>query len=67
MLKHEIKAEICEHGEAYGLTVILGDGSKKCYSDLTRDKKSIEAFMNKINRGGVSSVHLDELMEDFIG
>ena len=67
MLKYEIKAEIREHGEAYGLTVIFEDGSRKCYSDLTRDREGIEAFVNKINRGSVSSVHLDELIEDFIG
>ena len=67
MLKDKIKAEIKEHGETYDLLVTFKDGRKKLYSDLTRDKKSIETFAKKIEYGNVSSVHLEELIEDFIG
>ena len=67
MLKHQVKAEIIKSGEALGLSLILPNGEKRVYEDVTTDAEVIYAFADKINRGNVSEIHIEELIEDFIG
>ena len=67
MLKYQVKAEIIESGEALGLSLILSNGEKRVYEDVTTDAEAINAFADKINRGNVSEIHIEELIEDFIG
>lgn len=67
MLKCQVKAEIIKSGEAMGLSLILSNGERRVYGDVTTDAEAIYAFADKINRGNVSEIHIEELIEDFIG
>ena len=67
MLKCQVKAEIIKSGEAMGLSLILSNGERRVYGDVATDAEAIYAFADKINRGNVSEIHIEELIEDFIG
>lgn len=67
MLKCQVKAEIIKIGEVYGLSLILSNGERKIYEDVTTDAEGIKIFADRINRGNVSEIHIEELIEDFIG
>lgn len=44
-----------------------GEGREKIYRDITRDTEALKGFVHAINCGEVSDVHIDELVEDFLG
>ena len=50
----------------YGLFVCTCGGENKIYPDLTADYEKICKFSDAINKSEVSSVHIDELIEDFL-
>lgn len=68
MITSYIRAEVLVscHG-ILSLKIIDGEGREKIYRDVTRDIDAISRFVDAINRGGVSTIHIDELVEDFLG
>ena len=44
-----------------------GEGREKLYRDIANDIAPLNRFADAINRGGVSPLHIDELVEDFLG
>ena len=63
-----IKAEMLVSGEGIiSLKTYDGEGRERVYRDITRDIKALAHFVDAINRGDVSLVHIDELVEDFLG
>ena len=44
-----------------------GEGREKIYRDISRDTEALEGFVRAINCGKVSDIHIDELVEDFLG
>ena len=53
-------------GDGYSLSVRSRDGAEKIYNDLTRDRERIEQLAAKINKGQVSSLHIDDIVDDFL-
>jgi hypothetical protein len=49
------------------LKIYEGAGRERIYPDITRDILSLEEFVRAINLGEVSPLHIDELVEDFLG
>ena len=63
-----IKAEILISCDGIlSLKIYDGDGSEKVYPDITCDIEALKGFVCAINRGRVSPIHIDELVEDFLG
>ena len=61
-----ITSRVVKTGKGYGLFLCVDGGENKLYKDLTVDYGRICAFSDTINRSEVSSVHIDELIEDFL-
>ena len=63
-----IKAEtLLSCDDALSLKIYDGEGRERIYRDITRDIEALEGFVHAINRGEVSPIHIDELVEDFLG
>ena len=63
-----IKAEILISCDGIlSLKVYDGEGREKIYRDVAGDLESLQGFVSAINRGEVSPIHIDELVEDFLG
>ena len=67
MSKYKIKVKMTNCGDAYGISITLPDGRIEVYSDVTQNRTAMQEFIEKVNRGNVSQVHIEELIEDFIG
>ena len=50
----------------YSLRVLIGKREERLYSDLTRDLDRLEKLSDRINRGRVSPVHIEDILEDFL-
>ena len=62
-----VKADIdFDREEGYGIRADLG-GEIKTYRGLSMDQERVRKLVESINRCGVSSLHLDEIIEDFLG
>ena len=65
--KNYVQTEIkFTSGERYSLRVTDAEGNCKIYNDLTKDITALQRFANLINKGNVSPIHIDELIEDFL-
>ena len=63
-----IKAEILISCDGIlSLKIYDGEGREKVYPDITCDVEALKDFAGAINRGDVSPIHIDELVEDFLG
>ena len=62
-----VTTRVLKTGNNYGLFVCFDGGGSKIFSDITSDRDRLYAFSDAINRLRVSSVHIEELIEDFIG
>lgn len=58
------KIEICDDG-SFGIAVDCGE--KIFYRGLSRDREKVEALVRSINNGEVSRLHVDDIIEDFLG
>ena len=67
IMKNKVQAEVICRGNACNLKIIFSDESYTVYSDLTRDREALEAFASAVNKGSVSPLHIEEMIEDFIG
>ena len=50
----------------YSLRVLIGKREERLYSDLTRDLDLLEDLADRINRGRVSPIHIEDILEDFL-
>ncbi|MBQ8409127.1 MAG: hypothetical protein IJY39_09730 [Clostridia bacterium] len=50
----------------YSLRTEMGTGERKLYRDLTQDRRKIEELCARINKGRVSPIHIDDIIEDFL-
>ena len=50
----------------YSLRVLIGKHEEKLYSDLTNDLGRLEDLSDRINRGSVSPIHVEDILEDFL-
>ncbi len=66
IMNNEIKAETLCQGRTFGISITYL-GERTVYSDVTRDREALDAFVDRINKGCVSPIHIEELIEDFIG
>ncbi len=50
-------------------SVELSNGNRKTavYEELSSNEEAIRRFVDAINRGDVSPIHIDEMIEDIIG
>ena len=65
--KNCIRAKIqSSSGSIFSLEIIDGEGNSKIYKDLTGDILSLAHFVNLINEGNVSPLHIEEMIEDFL-
>lgn len=60
------KIKISEN-RMYSVVVSDEDGKTTVYKELSSDEEAIRRFVDAINRGDVSQVHIDEMIEDIIG
>ena len=67
MITSYIKAEALSCDGVLSLRIYDGKGGERIYRDITRDIQSLNRFVRTINRGNVSPIHIDELVEDFLG
>ncbi len=51
----------------YSVEVSDKNGKTTVYKELSSDEKAIRRFVDAINRGDVSLIHIDELIEDILG
>ena len=64
----KIKVEIISsEKDSFGLIILCSGEKYKEYSDITKDYKALSDLKNKINRANVSPLHIDDIIEDFIG
>ena len=62
-----VTASSVRTGKGYGLAVELPDGRTLLYSDISRKGELVEEISDKINRGNVSEIHVDDVIEDILG
>lgn len=62
-----VKVTVVECGGEYSLKVTKGDGTFKLYPRVTTDEDSIRLLAHRINTLDVSEVHIDDILEDFLG
>ena len=62
-----VTAELKATEKGYGIIARAPDGSTAVYSDISRSREVAEDIADKINRGGVSPLHIDDIIEDLIG
>ena len=68
MITSCIQAEVLvSYRGILSLKIIDGEGREKIYRDVSRDIEALNRFADAINHGGVSPIHIDELVEDFLG
>ena len=51
----------------YSLLVRFGKNEEKIYLDLTKDRDALADLACRINRGRVSTIHVEDILEDFLG
>lgn len=61
-----VSAAVSEQKGRYSLTVTSESGARE-YRDLTRDGEGIRELCERINRGRVSAIHVEDIIEDFLG
>lgn len=68
MITLQIKARVIrDEDESFGLSLYLDNEEVRCIRDVTRDSERITALCEKINLLGISPLHIDDVIEDFIG
>ena len=64
---NEITVTIISSGkESFGLAVFRDGIEFRKYHSVSRDIKKITAFAEKINKGNLSPLHIDSVIEDFM-
>jgi hypothetical protein len=64
----QINARVLKSSDgSFGLSLRLENGEERCIYDITRDGSRIYDLCDAINRLGISSLHIDDVIEDFIG
>lgn len=65
--KNYVHAEtVCEPNGMFSIKITYGEGKSEIYKSLTGDTVSLSRFVNLINEGEVSPLHIDDLIEDFL-
>lgn len=68
MIGQTVRAEVTEERNgSCGVRIVMPDGTSRIFCDVSRNREELNAFVEGINRCGVSSVHIEELLEDHIG
>ena len=68
MTTSAVKSKIIKReGEGFGLILVLEDGGEREIRDLTYDHGRIVALSDAINRLDVSHLHIDDIIDDFLG
>lgn len=62
-----VKAKAFECDGEYSLEITFPDGAIKLYPRVTSDAEGIRLLAERINGGRVSEVHIDDIIEDFLG
>lgn len=57
---------ISHQNGGYGLELYLPDGERRIINDVTYDENKISELSSTINRCRVSSLHVDDVIEDLI-
>ena len=67
MIEMFVKTEVVkENNDWYSLWVKDTSGEERIYRELTRDLPAIKHLSERINRGDVSSLHINDIIEDFL-
>ncbi len=68
MLTKSLSAKIkISENKMYSVEVSDKNGKTTVYKEISSDEKAIRCFVDAINRGDVSPIHIDELIEDILG
>jgi hypothetical protein len=62
----QVTSRVLRTREGYGLLVHIDGGESRLYPDLTSDYVRICVFSDLLNHGNVSSLHIDDMIEDFL-
>lgn len=62
-----VSSRVVRTHNGYGLFIICGEGISKTYPDVSHDLEMLCEFSDKINQGGVSPLHIDDIIEDMLG
>lgn len=68
MIALQVRAQVIEDVDgSFGLSLYLDNNEVRRIRDITRDFERISALCDKINCLGISKLHIDDVIEDFIG
>ena len=61
-----VSSRVLKTANGYGLLVYVDSKESRIYPDLTTDQGKLCSFSDVINQGTVSSLHIEEMIEDFL-
>ena len=61
-----VSTRVLKTENGYGLLIYIDGGENKLYSDLSLDYGRICRFSDAVNHGKVSSLHIEDMIEDFL-
>jgi hypothetical protein len=68
MMSYYVRCRVIDGREGwYSLLVRFEEKKEKIYSDLTKDYDALADLARRINRGRVSGLHVEDIIEDFLG
>ena len=68
MIALQVRARVTEDVDgSFGLSLYFDNDEVRHIHDITRDGERIYDLCDKINRLGISPLHIDDVIEDFIG
>lgn len=61
-----VRTEEEEECRTYGIALTLPDGTGREVPDISDDRRMMEELVHALNEGEVSSIHLDDIIEDLL-
>ena len=61
-----VSSRVLKTNNGYRLLIHIDGGENKLYPDLTLNYGRICAFSDAVNHGEVSSLHIEDMIEDFL-
>jgi hypothetical protein len=67
MMCLKLKCQVIDCGNgSFGIRFLCGDILLREYKYVTRDREGLNDLSDKINRAGLSPIHIDDVLEDFL-
>lgn len=63
----KLKSQVIDCGNgSFGIRFLYGSIILREYKYVTRDMEELNELSDKINRAGLSPIHIDDVLEDFL-